>query len=161
MKAIFLDIDGVLNSNDWYVRTREVGKQDQGDVDPEAIKLVNQIIEKTGARVFMSSSWRSDFDNSCNYLYNRGLTPDVIVGKTPQFNYFCQSDSIRKTLCRGNEIQYVLETEFITEYVILDDDQDMLYSQKDNFIHIDFMHGITKENVEQAIKILNNDNTRI
>lgn len=45
--------------------------------------------------------------------------------------------------------------EDITSYVIFDDDQDMLYSQKDNFIHIDYMHGITKEHIEQAIKILN------
>lgn len=25
MKVIFLDIDGVLNSNDWYVKTRGIG----------------------------------------------------------------------------------------------------------------------------------------
>ena len=52
-------------------------------------------------------------------------------------------------------IQYVLESKDITSYVIFDDDQDILYSQKDNFIHIDYMHGITKEHIEQAIKILN------
>lgn len=161
MKVVFLDIDGVLNSNDWYVKTREIDGQDSGDIDPEAIKLVNQIIEKTGAKVIMSSSWRVAYDSSCARLYEKGLIPNIIIGKTPNFTHFCPSDSIRETLCRGNEIKYILDTENITQYVILDDDQDMLYSQKDNFIHIDFMHGITKENVEQAIKILNNDNTRI
>ena len=155
MKVIFLDIDGVLNSNDWYVRTRGIAKQDQGDVDPETVKLVNELIEVTGSKVIMSSSWRSDFENSCEYLYERGLVSNVIIGKTPHFTYTCSNDAIRKTLCRGNEIQYILETEDIIDYVIFDDDQDMLYCQKDNFIHIDSMYGITKENVEQAIKILN------
>lgn len=37
MKVIFLDIDGVLNSNDWYVKTRGIG----GDVDPKCIELIN------------------------------------------------------------------------------------------------------------------------
>lgn len=29
MKVIFLDIDGVLNSNDWYVKTRGVEGDDE------------------------------------------------------------------------------------------------------------------------------------
>lgn len=35
MKVIFLDIDGVLNSNDWYVKTRGIGGYNGGDVDPK------------------------------------------------------------------------------------------------------------------------------
>jgi hypothetical protein len=155
MKVIFLDIDGVLNSNDWYVKTRGVGGYNGGDVDPECIELINDLIDATGAKIIMSSSWRSDYENSCEYLYDNGLYCDAIIGKTPHFCYTCQNDDIRSTLCRGNEIQYVLESKDITSYVIFDDDQDMLYSQKDNFIHIDYMHGITKEHIEQAIKILN------
>lgn len=37
MKVIFLDIDGVLNSNDWYVKTRGIGGYNGGDVDPKCI----------------------------------------------------------------------------------------------------------------------------
>lgn len=151
----FLDIDGVLNSNDWYVKTRGIGGYNGGDVDPKCIELINDLIDATGAKIIMSSSWRSDYENSCEYLYDNGLYCDAIIGKTPHFCYTCQNDDIRSTLCRGNEIQYVLESKDITGYVIFDDDQDMLYSQKDNFIHIDYMHGITKEHIEQAIKILN------
>lgn len=155
MKVIFLDIDGVLNSNDWYVKTRGIGKQDEGDMDPNAINLINQIIEKTGAKIIISSSWRTDFENCCRHLYEKGLMANAIVGSTPNFVYSCQSNEIRESLCRGNEIQYTIWSEDISYYVILDDDCDMLYCQKDNFIHVNFMHGITEENVEQAIKILN------
>lgn len=129
MKVIFLDIDGVMIG---------IG----GDVGPKCIELINDLIDATGAKIIMSSSWMKTLASICMTMaYN------AIIGKTC---YTCQNDDIRSTLCRGNEIQYVLESKDITSYVIFD--QDMLYSQKDNFIHIDYMHGITKE---QAIKILN------
>ena len=54
MKVIFLDIDGVLNSNDWYVKTRGVGGYNGGDVDPECIELINDLIDATGAKIIMS-----------------------------------------------------------------------------------------------------------
>lgn len=123
MKVIFLDIDGVLNSNDWYVKTRGVGGYNGGDIDPECIELINDLIDATGAKIIMSSSWRSDYENSCEYLYDNGLYCDAIIGKTPHFCYTCQNDDIRSTLCRGNEIQYVLESEYITNYVIFDDEE--------------------------------------
>lgn len=50
MKVIFLDIDGVLNSNDWYVKTRGVGGYNGGDIDPECIELINDLIDATGAK---------------------------------------------------------------------------------------------------------------
>ena len=44
MKVIFLDIDGVLNSNDWYVKTRGVGGYNGGDIDPECIERVLDLL---------------------------------------------------------------------------------------------------------------------
>lgn len=82
MKVIFLDIDGVLNSNDWYVKTRGIGGYNGGDVDPKCIELINDLIDATGAKIIMSSSWRSDYENSCEYLYDNGLYCDAIIGKT-------------------------------------------------------------------------------
>lgn len=92
MKVIFLDIDGVLNSNDWYVKTRGIGGYNGGDVDPKCIELINDLIDATGAKIIMSSSWRSDYENSCEYLYDNGLYCDAIIGKTPHFCYTCQND---------------------------------------------------------------------
>lgn len=40
-------------------------------------------------------------------------------------------------------------------YVIIDDDSDMLYEQRNNFVHTQTQLGIQDEHVEQAIKILN------
>lgn len=33
MKVIFLDIDGVLNSNDWYVKTRGIGGKNKRGIN--------------------------------------------------------------------------------------------------------------------------------
>ena len=40
-------------------------------------------------------------------------------------------------------------------YVILDDDTDMLYWQRNNFIRTNYHRGISASNVKKAIKILN------
>lgn len=56
----------------------------------------------------------------------------------------------------GVEIaEYLTEHSDITNYVILDDDSDMLLEQKDHFIRTDPYLGINEDDVEQAIKILN------
>ena len=40
------------------------------------------------------------------------------------------------------------------EFVIFDDDTDMLLGQKDNFIQTDEENGISDKDIEKAIKIL-------
>jgi hypothetical protein len=67
---------------------------------------------------------------------------------------------------RGDEIQAILDQyNQITNYVILDDDEDMLPNQRGNFVicsnninHpdcIDIGYGLTKECTNRAIRILN------
>ena len=46
MKVIFLDIDGVLNTNS----DREISN--------DKLKLLSELVSKTGADVVLSSSWR-------------------------------------------------------------------------------------------------------
>ena len=64
MKIIFLDIDGVLNSEDWYrKRHEEVPQHEQSaqypfyELDPELVSNLNLIIQKTEAKVVVSSTW--------------------------------------------------------------------------------------------------------
>ena len=61
---------------------------------------------------------------------------------------------------RGTEIQMWLEKyeqdhEPVESYVILDDDEDMLQDQLENFIHCNFVHGLTSHDCYKAIEILN------
>lgn len=159
-KLIFLDFDGVLNSNDWYTKNKT-----KGDFDPKAIERLNYIVEQTNAKIVLSTSWRFD-PNIYDKCKEIGIKGEVI-GRTPSLRYFASTNNHSSSfICRGNEIAAWL-TEFIEKnqlhschwqydsYVIIDDDCDMLLSQKDNFVHVDYFKGLTKKDAEKAIKILN------
>lgn len=162
-KILFLDIDGVVNSDKWYNKTR--GRS--GDFDPEAIALLNQL-EAIGVEVVLSSSWGED-----------GIKPLQDVGlKLPIIG--CTEHFYTDWLCRGNEIEKWLVMTFggmatkygwdeingrpyyqkynhedgDYEFVIFDDDCDFLLGQKDNFIHISRQTGVTQADIDKAIKIL-------
>ena len=156
-KYLFLDIDGVLNSDEYYT---ELYKHKQGkisenyrfydDVDAEvgykenldraAVELVNWICNATGAKVILSSSWRVD-ERSVGELAKLGLT---VCGKTPM--------SLARH--RGREIKKFLDEHPFDSYCILDDDTDILEEEKDNFVLVDYHFGLTSFDSEKAIKIL-------
>lgn len=162
MKIIFLDFDGVLNHELYYVRRHEKNFEGypgypQAEFDPESIKKLNYIIEKTGAKVVISSSWRHGrtLQELQNLLSSVGFNGEII-DFTPSFKH---DDCLR-----GNEIlEWVKKHEELIgqpyhefeNYVILDDDSDMLYWQKDNFLHIDRYVGLTTRDAGRAIRILN------
>ena len=56
-KYIFLDIDGVLNSMDWF----EQNKYTKGytEINPGKVKLLKEIVDRTDAKIILSSTWRS------------------------------------------------------------------------------------------------------
>lgn len=59
MKIIFLDVDGVLNSDEYIEKTKKLNIQGiESEVDPEKITLLRNAIVETGAKVVLSSSWR-------------------------------------------------------------------------------------------------------
>ena len=128
-------------------------------IDKEAVKLLNQL---KGAEIVITSSWGEDGGNTERRLKEAGLELPI-VGYTKKVHYKFD------WACRGNEIeQWILEndggigTKYGSEYkskkfsyVILDDDQDMLLGQKDNFIKIDRYMGLTQNDIEKSIEILN------
>ena len=57
---------------------------------------------------------------------------------------------------RGLEIDYYLSKHHdVSNYVIIDDDSDMLLYQKDYFVKTDYNIGIQQCDVDKAINILN------
>ena len=57
MKALFLDIDGIMNSEDYAVYRIKSKKFDSDQfIDERAVVFLNYIIEETGAEVVLSSS---------------------------------------------------------------------------------------------------------
>lgn len=159
MKVIFLDIDGVLNvipqGHDAY----------GGIFHPEFVDNLERIINETGAKIVISSSWRhSGLQKILNMWKFRNL-PGEVIGVTPDLYRRVDFEGERK-MVRGDEIQAILDQQpEITNYVILDDDDDMLSGQIGNFVQtsnninhpdcIDIGYGLTNECTNRAIRILN------
>ncbi len=155
IKIIFLDIDGVLNNE--VMCFNPEWKEKQFDIDKRCMDLLNNLIEKTDAKVVISSVWRygNTIESLQKLLEEYGFKGEVI-GLTPSYGH---------TACvRGNEILGWLQDNQdryegldynFKNYVILDDDGDMLLFQKDNFIHVDNFSGLTPNIIWKAEKILN------
>lgn len=133
----------------------------------EKMELVKEIVDKTDAKIVISSSWRhSTLESTLDYITTLGnafvhnvtfLMPENVVGVTDRIYYYKCSDKEKHEyhVCRGVEIEHYLhEHPEIKNYVILDDDSDMLLSQRKHFVKTDTLRGISKKNVETAIKIL-------
>ena len=156
MKVIFLDIDGVLN-------VIPQGHDKWGGIfHKHFVDNLKRIIDKTGAKIVISSTWRMDggLSGMAQMWVDRGL-PGEVIGITPNFML-----KYKTTLCRGKEIDsYLIENTDITNYVILDDDSDMEPHQLENFVMtsgnnehddcIDIGYGLTHICAEKAIEILN------
>lgn len=143
------------------------------DVDKKRVKRLGKICKKTGAKVVLSSSWRNGlfhhtgirhYDSDRNKLFWNLMDKYHIevIGKTPR---------LRTSYKREDEIKAWLSEHDgeIENYIILDDEDADLQSFIGNHLiktsHKDYKgyiacserkwSGLTKEHVEQAIKILN------
>lgn len=111
MKVIFLDTDGVLNSDEYFNRIRNLDIQGiEREIDVEKIKLLKKAIDETGAEVVLISSWR--YKRNAQSLKELLLNYDICVDLTP----FIQNE-------RGLEIkQWLLDHQSVEDFVILDDE---------------------------------------
>lgn len=61
MNVIFLDIDGVLNNRDTFIRRYKEYLKTKVltlEIDEEKVELLKSIVEITGYNIVLSSSWR-------------------------------------------------------------------------------------------------------
>jgi len=152
MKVIFLDFDGVITiPPKWYLQA-------------DLIKNVKKIVDATGAKIVVSSSWRHE---------NIEKTKDSIIERKRR----CPRNSMLYWLVdnlyditswfsdkkyngtgRGGEIQTWLDKHpEVENYVIIDDDNDMLDSQLYHFVQTNYEDGLTEVETKRAIKILNKE----
>lgn len=183
MKIIFLDIDGVLNHQKWYEKRHHTITQEEissnhpfYEFDPQSIKYLNHIIDKTGTKVVISSTWRSgrSVEDLQELLDKVGFIGEVI-GKTPNISAKLNDEDSIYSVPRGCEIdwwlkkkgnfqrinwskevqQEYIDRSIVKNYVILDDDSDMLYGQREHFIKTPNSNGLTQKIAERVIKVLN------
>jgi hypothetical protein len=153
MKIIFLDIDGVLNHESAYIsgEIKYVGDKDfhYQTFSKSSKNLLNELILKTGAKIVISSTWRSDGLDKMIKIWESESMMGEIIGITPSFHHrdfsVPRGSEIKKFLELMNfrhinyskEIQgEYMESSGIENYIIIDDDSDMLYNQRNHFVHV-------------------------
>jgi hypothetical protein len=128
MNIIFLDIDGVLTSP----------RTGYFNFDIYAVNFLRWICQNSDTKIVITSTWRKNHNKEFfEKIFSKVLHDDW---QTPIIN------KLSKT--RGDEIQKWLDNhKEIKDYIILDDDNDMLKSQKDHLISTDPENGLNFDNM--------------
>lgn len=144
---IFLDFDGVLNSERWYARGRRdsLCTGSAKSIDPAAVGLLNQLIDRSGARIVVSSTWRLAGLHSVRATLAQRGSIGRVVDVTPELGG-----------PRGKEIEWWLRRNAASRIVILDDDSDM-GDLLPWLVKTSHQEGITEDHVEAALAILQRD----
>lgn len=132
-------------------------------LDPVLMARLGILLERTGAMIVVSSSWRAmDVSGTIDFMTDPdnpsvGSHPfpytDKIVGVTPILFSIMDGD-IDRPATRGEEIAAYLKEHPCDNYVILDDDRQLLPDQWEHFVPVNDEFGLTDENVQEAVKIL-------
>jgi len=162
MKTIFLDIDGVLNVD--YADKDQFGHIFRD----EYVQNLKEVIEKTRAKIVISSTWKDKGIERMFELWKERNLPGEIIDVTPDCVDVCESTNIvyYDQVKRGHEIKLWLDRHpEVTQYVILDDIQDFLDEQQDYFVNCSTgepvkpwklgIPGLKEECKIKAINILN------
>lgn len=155
MKAIFLDIDGVLNTPSSESRCGEyIG------IDDEKVENLKKIVENTKAEIVLISTWKKYWrkekklkplqDYSANYLDEKLAKQGLkAVDKTKDKSdgrYLSRGESVLEYVCRNS----------VENYIILDDcqfDYDGC-DLTDNYIKTNQIEGLSEQQVKVACETL-------
>lgn len=135
MKVIFLDIDGVLNTNS----DREILN--------DKLKLLSELVSKTGADVVLSSSWRYGWNQP---KLNQPGTRIYRLKQLLKNNGIVIKDTIGLDLTKSMQIKNYLNTNMISSYVVLDDEPIDIV----NLVQTNGDIGLTQLDCQKAFQFL-------
>lgn len=152
-----LDLDGVLNSGDYFTRLQgEIGIciiQGAQLFDPQAIAHLNRIVAATGCLVVLTSSWRHHHSK------------DKIEGWMIEAGYEGRLDYTAPMYPRGRADQFAIFLQQHRElhrlaadppYAILDDEYTAAERQQHpgRVVATVYQHGLTAELADRVIALL-------
>lgn len=148
--VIFLDFDGVLNSEQYQAQLaveRKPTKDAWGPIfDTHAVANLRRILDTTGAVIVISSSWRYVHSlGSLQMMWEARELPGEILDTLA-----CGATYIS----RGEEIECWLGRNGRPDYVIIDDLDDFSMAQHDCYVETNPIVGITEADAQKAIEIL-------
>lgn len=152
MNIIFLDIDGVLNYELYYsdpefkkrIETEEY-KRFFDDLCPKRVALLNALCSELDAKVVLCASARVMGLDYCREVFQYAGATFEIIDVTPNLRnkgYILRGNEILAWIQNNKELIGYDHTDFRT-YVIIEDDSDMLYWQRDHLFLVDRYCGLT------------------
>jgi len=166
-RILFLDIDGVLNSQTFLAERRFrqaeedkrrmpkteaqkkiLAKKVNEPIDPKNVEQLNFILDETGAKIVVSSYWR--------YSHPIEVLENVLrhYGCLHPISDYTPMKSGAESCERGLEIASFLGANEVDRYVILDDVDDFLPVQKRWWVRCNPAFGLRQRDAERAIELL-------
>lgn len=147
IKIVFLDVDGVLNSEQYFK-----GRNNKGvDLDESRFPLLKEIVESTNSKIVLSSSWRNirecdQYNQLPVMLLKYGMeiydyTPYLETERSKEITQWLFDNADRN----------------VEKFIILDDDDfDMGEYTKHELVHTSWYegYGLEQRHVEEAISKL-------
>lgn len=185
IKVIFLDIDGVLNGYNKYIKfiadffyyiNKEIWFNDHFDIykiSEYKVKLLKEIIDNTGANIVLCSSWRRQLLAKKFVDMSEEKQRLKLLFKKYYIDIFDGTPYLNPENLREDEIMYWiknLDSKYLVDKFIILDDEPSLYPQlrNDHLVQTsdiypdEIIRGICSENsglkrkhVKKAISLLN------
>jgi len=131
-RYLLLDVDGVLNSEEYFHRRDDSEPWPLSDLDPKACALLSEMVDRLEVQIVLSSTWRHRGLEQVAYLLGQRNFHHPLIDGTPYIGPVeAGSDYVRSETQRGLEIEWWLLTHVPreeladTRIIILDDDSDM------------------------------------
>lgn len=142
--ALFVDIDGVLNSTRYWWTNQPLPMNKPGAIDPEAVARLNAIVALCEPLVVLSSSWRSmSYPVVQGMLAERGFTGQL-VDQTP-VKHGCPR-------CAEIDEWLMAHRDCWDRFVVLDDDPGAwdkagAFASLGLYASTNYLHGLVGEHV--------------
>lgn len=148
MKVIFLDFDGVLNTEKYICECGEYGVV----IAPSAMAILKRIIDKTKAKIVLSTSWREHWSKNAEECDSTGKKINEI------FSLFGMTvfDKTGEFGSREEEIEAWLKLHPETEnFVVVDDRFLSSDTIKNHFVKVSgYKRGLDETALLQVLEIL-------
>ncbi len=138
MKLLFLDIDGVLTTDEKLIEKNLIYS-----FSPICVKNLNTILRTHNVKIILTSSWRTVFDaEKQNQIFQENGVIQMPYGQTPDFGYTNRSE----------EINAYLNKREIENFVILDDME--IEGFDAHFVRTNPSMGLTEDDLKKVNDIL-------
>ncbi len=165
MKIVFLDVDGVLDSLQYWQGVEAYG---EAPLDPDAVKRLARLVEQAGGRnavaLVLTSSWRVGWERDAALCGNEGTLLNEALAEEGLFVF--DRTTVESVGGRPQEIKkWLREYPGKVESFVILDDANFLWDEEGltpYWVQTDFQFGGLKdEHIAQALAILQKQPLRL